>query len=309
MSPDQHTLQETFIEVGDGHTLYLQEWGNAKGMPIIFLHGGPGGGSKDRHKQAFDPGKHRVIFFDQRGCGRSIPYGSLGNNTTQKLIADIEKIADHFKLKDFTFVGGSWGSCLALAYALVYPKRVKRMVLASIFTAAQDEIDFIYQGGAATHFPEAWETYLAATPKEHHKDPASYHFTRTLGNDKQASKASAYVLENLERALLSLDDRFMPDSFEDFDPTSSLIETHYQANRCFLPDGYVMENAHKLTMPVWLIHGRYDMVCAPRVAYKLHKKLPDSELVWVIGGHRSEHEAWGIQRTILTQLAQDQGVA
>ncbi len=305
MSPDKHTLQETFIEVGDGHTLYVQEWGSMSGMPIIALHGGPGSGTRNRHRQIFDPTKHKVIFFDQRGAGRSIPYGSLASNTTQKLIEDIEKIADHFELKNFTLVGSSWGSTLALAYAIEHPKRVKQMVLSSIFTGAQDEIDFAYQGGAKSHFPEAWETFLAVTPKSHHKDPGAYHFKRALGSDAVASKESAYALENLERALLSLDERFEPEPFEDYDPTSSLIESHYQASGCFMPDKHILRNAHKLTMPVWLIHGRYDMICAPRIAHELHKELPNSELIWTLSGHRAEREPWNILRSVLIQLAKE----
>jgi proline iminopeptidase len=305
VSPDQHTIQETFIEAGDGHTLYVHEWGNPKGMPVVFLHGGPGSGCHDRHKQVFDPYKHRVIFFDQRGSGRSVPYGSIENNTTAELIEDIEKIAKHSKLTRFTLVGGSWGSCLALAYGLAYPKRVKNMILVGIFTGSQTEIDYFNNGEYALSFPDVWEELLDNTPKSHRSNPVTYHYRQALGEDEQAVKRSAYVLENMERALLSLDDRFTPGPYNDFDPTSSIIETHYLSNLCFMPDRSIMAQAHKLTMPIWLIQGRYDMVCPGRTAYELNQLLPNSELIWTIGGHRNEREGWNVERSLLIQLANE----
>jgi proline iminopeptidase len=306
MSPDQHTIQETFIEIGDGHTLYVHEWGNPKGRPILFLHGGPGSGCSDRHKQVYDPYKHRVIFFDQRGCGRSIPRGSLENNTTAKLVEDIEKIAEHLQLKSFTVTGGSWGSCLALAYSLAYPKRVKNMILLGIFTGSQAEIDYFNNGDYALNFPDVWEEFLDNTPKAHRNSPATYHYRQVLEGDEQAAKRSAYVLENMERALLSLDDRFTPDPLNDFDPASAIIETHYMANRCFLPDRSIMAQAHKLAMPVWLIQGRYDMVCPGHTAYELNQLLPNSELIWTTSGHKGEREAWNIERSLLIQLSKEE---
>jgi proline iminopeptidase len=307
VSPDKHTLQETFIEVGDGHTLYVHEWGNPEGMPVVFFHGGPGSGSKDRHKQAFDPSKHKVIFFDQRGAGRSIPYGSLENNTTTKLVEDTEKIVKHLKLTSFTIAGGSWGACLALAYGLAHPKRVKAMVLQGIFTGSQAEIDYFNSGAYALGFPDVWKELLDNTPEAHRNSPVTYHYDQVLSGDQQAVKRSAYVLENMERALLSLDDRFTPEPFNDFDPSGSILETHYMANRCFMPDRSIMTQAHKLTMPIWLIQGRYDMVCPGRTAYELNQLLPRSELIWTTSGHSNERESWNIARTLLIQLANERG--
>lgn len=305
MNPDTYTLQETFVEVGDGHTLYVHEWGSQNGMPIMYLHGGPGNGCNDRYKQLFDPKRHRVIFFDQRGSGRSLPTGTLKNNTTADLVEDIEKLARHFKLTSFTLTGGSWGSCLALAYGIAYPKRVKSMVLSGIFTGSHAEIN--YYGGTeyALLFPEVREALLASTPKSHHNNLLKYHYERALGDDQQAAKESAYALSTQEISLLSLDDRLMLPSFEEFDPTSALIEIHYMANYCFLPDRSVFSQASKLTMPIWLIQGRYDMVCPPRTAYELHKVLPDSELIWAVSGHRGEREVWNIERSLLMQLARE----
>jgi len=306
MTPDTYTNQEFFLDVGNGHQLYVQDWGNkANKVPIIFLHGGPGSGCKDKHKQLFDPEQQHVIFFDQRGAGKSLPYGSLEHNTTADLVGDIEKLADRLKLEQFILSGGSWGSTLALAFALKHPKRVKALVLNGIFTGSQIEIDWLKNGGFREFFPEIWAAYLAETPKSQHANPSAYHFKRALGNDRQAAKASAYTYSNLEGALLSLDDRFTPETFADFDETASRIEIHYLAKRCFLPDRHILDNAHALTMPVWLVQGRYDFACPPKTASELQAALPDSQLVWTISGHRMEHDTWNMMRTILLQLTRE----
>ncbi len=303
MTPDEHTIAEMFVEVGDGHSLYVHEWGNAKAaLPVLFIHGGPGGGCKDRHKQGFDPTRQRVIFFDQRGSGKSLPYGSLEHNTTQHLIEDIEKISKHLKLNRFVMSGGSWGVCLALAYALTYPKRVRAIVLSGIFTGSQAEIDWLDRGGFRDFFPDVWQRYLDDTPKAHHTNPSAYHYKRTLGDDEQAAKLSAYAHSNLEAGVMSLDDRFIPEKFDDFDLAATRIEMHYLANRCFLPDESILDNVHVLKMPVWLVQGRYDFVCPPKTAYELHNRLPSSELIWTVGGHRTERENWNVMRMILLQL-------
>ncbi len=304
MTPDEFTIQELFVDVGDGHSLYAQEWGNAKAKtPIVFVHGGPGGGCKDKHKQGFDPKRQRVIFFDQRGSGKSLPYGSIEHNTTPELVDDIEKIAKHLKIEQFILTGASWGPCLALVYALKYPNRVATMVLTGIFTGSQSEIDWLNNGGFRDFFPDVWQQYLDDTPEAHRKDPSAYHVNQALGSDEIAAKRSLYALQNMEAGVMSLDDRYLPENFANYDPTTAKIETHYLANRCFLPDRYILENAHKLKMPVWLVQGRYDFDCPPKTAYELHQKLPKSQLIWTVSGHRAEHENWNMMRTILLQIA------
>jgi len=302
VTPDTYTIQETFLAVGDGHELYIHEWGNPKAhMPILFLHGGPGGETGDKHKRVFDPTSQRVIFFDQRGCGKSLPLGSIQHNTTQDQIGDIEKIANHLGLKNFVLTGGSWGCCLALAYAITHPKRVAGLVLNGIWTGTKEETNYVDQGGFRQFIPEVWERYVAATPKTHQADPSAYHFKRILGDDQAASKESGYTYENLEGALLKLDDRYHPEPIEDFDPTGVRIEVHYFVNHVFLPHRYILDNAYKLTMPVWLVQGRYDVVCPPVTAYELAKKLPQGQLIWTLNGHMADHESWNVQRTLLAQ--------
>ncbi len=305
MTPDEYTISESFLDVGDGHQLYIQDWGTGKAsLPIVFLHGGPGGGCKDKHKSVFDPKRQRVIFFDQRGAGKSLPYGSLGHNTTSDLVEDIEKVTEHLKIERFVLTGGSWGSSLALFYALEHPARVAAMVLNGIWTCSKEENNWVKQGGFKTFFPDTWEKYVNSVPSAHQNNPSDYHFKRILGDDETAMKASTYAYENMEGAVIALDDRFTPENFEEFDPSGARIEVHYLANDCFMPDRHILKNAHKLNMPVYLVQGRYDMLCPPRTAYKLSQDLPNSELMWAVGGHKGEHEAWNIIRSILLQVTQ-----
>lgn len=304
MTPDTYTNKEFFIDVGHGHQVYVYDWGNPKGLPIIFLHGGPGAATRDRHKEGYDPKKHHVIFFDQRGCGKSLPYSSVEHNTLDDLLQDITAIADQVKFKQFVLAGRSWGSTIALAYAIKHPKRVKAMVLASIFTASKRELEWLGKGHFKNHFPEVWDTFLARTPKAHHSDPAAYHYKNILGSNDRLVHSSALAISELEQNIMTLDDRHAPIDAAMFDPTASRILAHYFTNNCFMPDRHILDKAHKLSMPVWLVHGRYDMDCPPITAYELGQKLPNSHLIWAISNHRNEHENDNIVRTIFLQLAE-----
>ncbi len=304
MTPDEFTNQEFYLDVGDGHRIYVHDWGKANAkLPILFLHGGPGYHCTDRNKTAFDPSTQRVIFHDQRGAGRSQPYGSLEHNSTQALVADIEKLAKHLKLEQFIVTGGSWGSALAFYYAIDHPKRVAAMVLDGVLTLAQDEIDWITKGKFRTFFPEAWEAFLAATPKDHQSDPSSYHVQRILGEDIETAKASAYAYQNLEGALIRLDDRFRPENYDEYDPAGTRLETYYIANHAFVPEKYVFKNVTKLSMPIWLVQGRYDIIAPPYIAHELNQVLPNSHVIWTVSGHADSREAWNIKRTLFLQLA------
>ncbi|HTB48534.1 MAG TPA: alpha/beta fold hydrolase [Verrucomicrobiae bacterium] len=306
MTPDEHTNQELFLDVGDGHQLYIQDWGNPKAKtPIIFLHGGPGSGCKDTHKQLFDPKIQRVIFHDQRGAGKSLPYGSIEHNTTAHLVEDIQKLHDHLKLTQAIIVGGSWGSCLALAYAIKHRSKIKAMVLHGIVTNSKQETEWLTGGAFRSFFPDAWQTYLDATPKSHHANPSAYHFKRILGDDEQASFASAKAFMDMDLSAMQLDDRYTPKTDDTFDGTNQRIEAHYFSNNCFLPENYIHHNTSQLTVPIYLINGRYDMICPPQNAYTLHHLLPNSELIWTISSHRNEHEDWNIIRTLAKQLSQE----
>lgn len=305
MTPDEYTIKEHFLDVGDGHSLYLHDWGNkAAEVPVIFLHGGPGLGCGDEYKQRFDPLIHRVIFFDQRGAGKSTPQGELANNTIEALIGDIDNIADYFHISSFVLHGGSWGSCLALAYAIKYPKRISALVLQGIHTASRREDDYLLNGGWKDFFPDIWQQYLDRTPSEFHKKPGDYHMKQALGTDSKSAKLSAYAVASMEYSLTSLDDRPRSINFDEFDPNYMKIELHYFANNFFMPDRYILDNAHRITAPVWLVQGRYDMVCPPVVAYELHQKLPNSHLLWTVAGHGSNYRSnYDVLRTALLNIA------
>ncbi len=300
MNPDEFTNLETFVEVSGGHKLYLQDWGNkAASQPIVFLHGGPGEGINDRHRQYFNPEIHRVIFFDQRGCGKSLPYGSLENNTTADLVNDIEKIISLLDLNIVRIFGVSWGSCLALAYAIKYPKRVGEMILRGVFTGSSEEIDYLDKGGYRIFFPDAWAQYLDQTPPEHRDNPTLYHFRQILSNNHESARKSAYIYANLEHSLVSLDDRFISCDQSQFDPAPIRIEAHYTSNQFFMEDHSILDSAHLLNIPVWLVQGRYDAICPPSTAYELHKKILKSTLLWTMAGHGNDRSSYDVVRTIL----------
>lgn len=304
MTPDIHTSSETMLNVGKGHQLYVQDWGNMRAKTtFIFLHGGPGSGCSDSHKQLFDPEKNRVIFFDQRGSGKSNPKGELQNNTTTDLVDDIELIMQKYKLEEFVLVGGSWGSTLALSYGIKYPRHVSAMILRGIFTGRQVEIDFLDKGGFKHFYPDVWERFVQSVPKKYHVDPSSYHGPHALGGGVQA-KESAYAYSQLEGGIMKLDDRGAAESFETYDPSGTQIEIHYMQNKCFLPENYIFDNAKKLTMPIWLVQGRYDAVCPPITAYELDKLLPNSNLIWTVAGHGGGERAnFDVTKTIISTFA------
>lgn len=306
MNPDKHTIKELFLDVGDGHQLYVQDWGNKDAeIPIIYLHGGPGASVKDSHKTTFDPKLQRVIFFDQRGAGKSLPQGSIEHNTTQDLISDIRKLKEYFSLDKIILTGGSWGACLALAYGIKHPKDVKTMVIRGIYTGSKAETEHLNNGGFKAFFPDVWETYVKRAPDEYADNPSAFHYKQAFGQDAEAAKKSIYAYSELEGSLLRLDDRRTPEDFETFDPNNMKVELHFLKNDCFMPNRYIMDNASKLTMPVWLVQGRYDMVCPPITAYELSKKLPDGNLIWTTAGHSNDRPNYDVTRTLLLQITQN----
>lgn len=307
MTPDEFTNQEFFLDVGDGHQLYVQDWGNAHAkMPIVYLHGGPGNGCDDRDKRGFDPKSQRIIFHDQRGAGKSLPSGSLESNTTQHLVSDIERIVERLKLKKFVLVGGSWGSTLALCYGIAHPERVAGMVINGVFTATKAELVWFWDGGWRQFFPDVWQQYLEDTPPEHRQHPAAYHLKTAFGPDTAAAKRSAYAYEKMELALLKLDDHYKPGDYATYEPKVIRTEMHFDNHSFFLPESYILKHAHKLTMQITLLVGRYDMICPPQAAYELDRALPNSQLVWTINGHLRQHEAKNIQQILLKQLLGEQ---
>jgi proline iminopeptidase len=193
-------------------------------------------------------------------------------------------------------------NALALAFAMQHPQRVVAVVASAIYLASRAENEWVGLGLYRPFYPEIWEQYVARTPKAHQEDPSAYHYKQILGSNQAAVFESALAVEEMEHNLMALDDRAHPIDRETFDPTNARIYAHYVVKDCFLPDNYILKNAKKLTMPVWLVHGRYDMACPPHTAIALHKAVPHSKLYLTIGNHRAEHETWNILRAIFAEL-------
>jgi proline iminopeptidase len=284
-----------FLKVSDLHTLYIEECGNPNGKPVVFLHGGPGGGTVPVYRQFFDPQQWRIILFDQRGCGKSRPHAELTDNTTWQLIADIEKIRQHFGIDHWVVFGGSWGSTLALAYAQTHPERCAGLILRGIFTLRPEEIRWFYQSGASYLYPDAWETYLAPIPVEEHDDLLSAYYRRLTHSDRavQLEAARAWSIWEASTSKLipdeSLVDRFGEESFA---IAFARIECHYFMNGGFFdtPD-QIIANADRLrSLPGVIVQGRYDIVCPMKTAWELHRVWPEAEFIVVPNAGHSATE-------------------
>ena len=279
LSADQHTIAEHRWKTTDGHhNLYVQEWGNRDGKSVLFLHGGPGSGCHDGQKQLFDPKKHYVIFLDQRGCGHSTPANSLIENSTQRLIEDIEMITQKLSLDSFTIFGRSWGSTLGLCYAIRKPRQVTSLVIGGVFLGTREEIDWVDTGKFSTFFPE-------------------------IGEYANTSNPSTKDYAQMAVATMRLDDRYPIIDANEWSNETSKIERSYLDSECYLPANYLLKNAHKIACPVVIVQGRYDMMTPPKFAYELHKKLPDSTIQWTVAGHSSSDRAnFDVSKAILSQL-------
>ncbi len=283
-----------FLEVGDGYSLYWEEWGNPNAKPIFHLHGGPGSGFSDRQKLLYDPKKHRVIFHDQRGAGKSTPFAETENNTSTHLIADIEKLREHLGIEKMFVSGGSWGSTLSLLYAIAHPERVERLMIWSLFLARQFEVDFVNEGTPRFFFPEAWERFIALVPPEDRTTGTSVmkHYAQKMrSEDAEVAKKYANEWTLWEATLLSVNynsTQIEKMVMEDKENTAiARIETHYFLNQCFVPENYILDNIGRLKdVPCTLVHGRFDMCTPPLSAHDLQKAYGENlSLIWVNSGH------------------------
>ena len=275
------------LDVGDGQQLYWEVSGNPQGKPVVFLHGGPGGGTAPQHRLFFDPGAYRIVLFDQRGCGRSQPHvadgAALSVNTTDHLVADIERLRTFLGVDRWMVFGGSWGSTLALAYAQRHPEHVTELVLRGIFLLRRSEIDWYYNGGAGQLFPEAWEGFRApldaAEPGEHPVDV--YHrLLHSADPDVALDAAIAWsTWEGATSSLLPNPDRVAETAEPRFALAFARIENHYFHHRGFFDEGALLRDAHLLRdIPGVIVQGRYDVVCPARSAHDLHEAWPSSRL-------------------------------
>jgi proline iminopeptidase len=273
------------LAVGGGHTIHIEECGDPRGFPALFLHGGPGSRTRAVHRRFFDPQFYRVVLFDQRGCGQSTPLGSTADNTTRHLVADIEAIRSHLGLDRVMLFGGSWGSTLALAYAVAHPDRVAGMVLRGIFFATRAEVDW-YLDALRNFVPEAWE---ALAEGEGGSLPARYHGL-VSGQDDRRALAAARRWVAYEEAIMSLDAGNKaagpPGGAADV-LARARVQLHYLVHDCFLEPGELVSALGRLAaVPALIVQGRLDLVCPPRAAYELARRLPRAELRLVErGGH------------------------
>lgn len=274
------------LPVSSLHTLYVEQVGNPAGIPIVFLHGGPGGNIEPYCRQFFDPKKFHIILFDQRGAGKSLPSGCLDDNTTWRLVEDIEKIREHLKVKTWHVFGGSWGSTLALSYAISHPDRVRSLLLRGIFLLRQKEIDWFYQHGASEVFPDLWEKYLEPIPQEERGNLVAAYAKRLFSKDAKIAQEAARawsVWEGSTSLLLPNPDFISGFATDKFSAVFAAIECHYFTNKGFFQkDGWLLDQIHKIKdIPGLIVQGRYDIVCPAQSAWELHKSWPKSELVLV----------------------------
>ena len=270
------------LNVTPPHKLYVEESGKPDGIPVVFLHGGPGSGCEPYHRQFFNPEKYRIILFDQRGAGRSTPHAELKNNTTQELIADIEAIRVKLGIEQWVVFGGSWGSTLALVYAQTHPDRVFHLILRGIFLCRQREIDWFYQEGASRIFPDIWEKYLATIPVEERGNMVKAYYSRLTSNDEFTRMQAAKAWSLWEGRTATLTNRkSVIDHFGDAHTALSLarIECHYFVNNSFLTENQILNDVDKLSdIPGTIVQGRYDIICPMESAWELHQAWSNSIL-------------------------------
>lgn len=271
------------IEVEGGHRLYYEQCGNPEGIPVVVLHGGPGGGCSPGMRRFFRPDIYRVILFDQRGCGRSRPHASVENNTTHHLIADIEAIREKLGIDQWIVFGGSWGATLSLLYAQAHPERVRHLVLRGVFLMTAAELDWFYQGGVSRFFPQRWKAFVSELPEDERGDVISAFHKRLFGSNEEDQIRFARLWTNWESSLATIEGRYGNGSA----PTSyalafARIENHYFSNGGFIEEGQILRDMHKIEhIPGTIVQGRYDMICPPATAFALHEAWPSSRLFMV----------------------------
>jgi proline iminopeptidase len=291
------------IKVSALHEIYVEECGNPEGKPVVFVHGGPGGGAEPWHRQFFNPQKYRIVLFDQRGCGKSTPHAELRENGTWELVADMELIREKLGIQTWVVFGGSWGSTLALAYAEKHPERVIAMVLRGIFLLRAEEIRWFYQEGCSWIYPDAWEHFVNAIPEAERGDMVQAYYKRLTSTDAKVRQAAAKawsVWEGATSKLFPSEDtisRFGEDQFAD---AFARIECHYFVNQGFFEsDNWLLENVSRIRhIPAVIVQGRYDVVCPLKSAWDLHRAWPEADLQIVADAGHAASETGILARLV-----------
>lgn len=283
------------IKVDAPHILYVEESGNPNGIPVCFIHGGPGAGCENYHRRFFDPNVYRIILFDQRGAGRSTPHAELEGNTTQDLVADMEVIREQLDINRWVLFGGSWGSTLSLVYAETHADRVMALIVRGIFLCREKEISWFYQHGADRVFPDYWQDFLAPIPESERDNLLEAYYKRLTGENEiaQMQAAKAWSIWEGRTATLSQNKNVI-DHFGNAHTALSLarIESHYFMNNSFLEDNQILNNADKLqNIPGVIVQGRYDLICPLESAWELHQAWPKAELKIIADAGHSATES------------------
>jgi proline iminopeptidase len=280
--PSIEPFTSQMVSVDNGHRLYLEQVGNSDGIPVLFLHGGPGAGCEPYHRRFFNPEHYHIVLFDQRGSGRSTPHASLEANTTWDLVEDIEKIRKQLNIDKWLLFGGSWGSTLALAYAQTHPQRVTGMILRGIFLCRDEEIEWFYQSGASRVFPDYWEEFIAPIPQLERDDLLHAYHCRLNGDNDIVRMTAAKAWSVWEGRTASLHPNPAVVGFFSSAHTAlslARIECHYFINHAFLYPNQLLGESHKLAnIPGVIVQGRYDLICPMTSAWELHQAWPGSEL-------------------------------
>lgn len=280
--PDIESYTNGFIDLDGHHQMYWEISGNPEGLPVVFLHGGPGAGASPLHRRFFDPDYYKIIVFDQRGSGRSIPFADITANTTQHLVSDMESLRQYLKIDKWLVFGGSWGSSLALCYGIDYPDRVLGFILRGLFLCSRRELEW-FLDGIKTVFPKEWEDFRNFLPNNEREEILDSYFERLINSDPDIHGPAACAWTNFEAACSTL----LPSVYRKLEPNSghrflalARIEAHYFKNRFFLSDNYFYKNLDKIIgIPATVVQGRYDMVCPMATAYELVKRWPKAKLI------------------------------
>ena len=303
--PNIEIREKGFLKVSAIHSIYWERSGNPEGKKILVLHGGPGGGSQPRYRRYFNPKKFDVIQFDQRGCGASTPFSELRENTTKDLVNDIEKLRIKLKIDNWHLFGGSWGSTLALIYAIKNPSKVLSLTLRGIFLCRKFELLWFYQYGASEIFPEEFEEYISVIPQDEREDLISsfYKYLTSSNGELRSRAAAAWTKWELSTShLIKKELDFGKLKANSFSDAFARIECHYFINNIFLEDDFILKNIKTIeSIPTTIIQGRYDIVCPVRSAWDLNKKLKNSELIIVDdAGHSMSEE--GITHKLIEEV-------
>ncbi|AAZ24400.1 prolyl aminopeptidase [Colwellia psychrerythraea] len=286
--PEIEPFSQQYLKVSPLHQLYIEQCGNEQGIPVIFLHGGPGSACREQHRCYFDPAIYHIILFDQRGCGRSKPQGELKENNTLALVEDINTIRKHLGISQWLVFGGSWGATLALVYAKQYPKQVLGMILRGVFLGRAQDINWVYTNkGAAQIYPDAWQALVDNLPIEQQQAPLNALYQRLINSDEQISRDAYNRLQQWESAILNIQPGTPASIVDTINKKPSIIQLHYSINRCFIEKNPILEQITQISdIPIKIIQGRYDFVCPVEQAWQLAYHCPQAKLTVIdMAGH------------------------